>query len=119
MEKEQTNKEEQYVQYYVINQELEMSTGKIASQTAHAAILTALKYNNEHNFQKWLETNQTKIILRGKEKDLKKLEERGFIAVYDLGNTEVPPNSLTLVASMPMKRKYAKKEVKRLQLFKK
>jgi len=111
--------EKEIVQYYVVNKNLPMSTGKIAAQIAHGAVLTTILYQKEPDFKEWLETGQVKIILEAKEKELEKLEKSGFVSVHDAGRTEIPPNSLTVVALPPMKREEAKPWVKRFQLLKK
>ena len=41
--------------------------------------------------------NQTKIILKCKQKKLEELESIGYISVRDLGKTELEPNTITCV----------------------
>lgn len=106
------------VQYYVVNSELSMSKGKVAAQVAHVATGIALKYKEDSNFKKWYENGQTKVILRGKEKDLLKLIDSGFEHIRDNGHTEIPEGSLTVVGLPPMPKKEAKKYIKRLQVLK-
>jgi PTH2 family peptidyl-tRNA hydrolase len=59
------------VQYYIVNEELTMSAGKIAAQVAHAATTLTLhtifnekEKGNQESFQAWLNTGQKKIVLR-------------------------------------------------------
>ena len=65
--------------YIVVNKDLEMSSAKLSVQVGHAC--TTFSYQNYHSckFEKWFtKHNQTKIILKATEKDLKELEEQGF-----------------------------------------
>jgi len=116
--------EDSLVQYYVVNSELNMSKGKVSAQVAHVA--TIIAYDNlyncqngyEHvNFIKWYNSDQKKIILRGKQKDLEKLVKEGFYFIRDNGLTEVTHGSLTCVSLGVMWKSEAQKYVKRLQLL--
>lgn len=111
-------KDQEIVQYYIVNEELSMSKGKLSAQIAHAAVISTVNCIQNEVFQKWYQFEQKKITLRAKEKDLLNLEKMGFFAVRDAGYTEIPPNSLTVVALPPMKRSEAKEYVKRFQLMK-
>ena len=111
--------EDEIVEYFIINSELNLSKGKCAAQVAHVATIIAVEYSNNdnENFDKWYSLDQKKIILRGKQKDLEKLIEQGFYYIRDNGLTECEKNSLTAVGLPPMLRSEAKKYVKRLQLL--
>ena len=76
---------------YLVNKDLEMSPGKIASQVAHASMLAMrelLKRNGD-------ETSLPVIILFAKEQDM--MVETSIAYVNDAGRTEVPAGSLTVV----------------------
>lgn len=110
--------EDEIVQYYVVNKELNMSPGKIAAQVAHVATHIALACGDLIQFYSWLDKyNQKKIILKGKQKDLERLIGQGFYYVRDLGLTEIEEGSLTVVGLPPMYKSEAQKYVKRLQLL--
>lgn len=111
--------EEEIVQYFVVNKDLNMSSGKIAAQVAHVATIITLHMVKEADmfFEKWFNTDQKKIILRGKQKDLEKLVELGFDYIKDNGLTEIPANSLTCVGFPPRPKSELQKFVKRLQLL--
>lgn len=114
------NMEDEIVQYYVINKELNMSPGKIAAQVGHIATMIALEGGRDElpEFHDWyINYDQKKIILKGKQKDLEKLIEQGFYYVRDLGLTEIEAGSLTVVGLYPMWKSEAQKYVKRLQLL--
>ena len=93
-----------HVMYLVVNQDLEMSPGKIGAHTAHAVFdyLFQLKREMDDDiYQALLETfkfnGDTIIVLKAPEKELLKLEAKGYLAVRDEGRTEIPANSLTVV----------------------
>ena len=115
--------ENELIQYFIVNQELNMSPGKIAAQVAHVA--TFITYYESYNpnpkcvlFQQWFNNYaQKKIILRGKQKDLEKLVNQDFYYIRDNGLTEITHGSLTCVGLGVMWKSKAQKYVKRLQLL--
>ena len=109
--------EDELVEYFVVNSELNMSTGKVCAQVGHIATIIAVEYCDQDIFWKWYQKDQKKIILCGKQKDLEKLIDAGFYYIRDNGLTEVPKNSLTVVGLPPMLKSEAQKFVKRLQLY--
>ena len=94
--------------YIFVNNELKMSTGKIASQVGHV-VLKIVEYllNNKKlseylRYREWKKNGQTKIILKATENDLIeliKLPESKYI--LDAGKTQISPNSLTVVGFFP------------------
>jgi PTH2 family peptidyl-tRNA hydrolase len=91
---------------FVVNCSLNMNSGKIAAQVAHAAIDLYQSASDQDSFFNvlWQQTGQTKIVLRGEtEQDLINLEQvakqtstRLFTTlIHDAGRTEVAPDSLT------------------------
>jgi len=111
--------EDEIVQYFIVNSELNMSAGKVGAQIGHVATIIAVEYSNSENedFDNWYENDQKKIILRGKQKDLEKLIDAGFYYIRDNGLTEIPSGSLTCCGLPPMPKNEAQKYVKRLQLY--
>ena len=129
--------ENEIVQYFVVNNEIKISTPKLSAQIGHVATIitheiTKLMYqslNGEYinpnilisidDWKQWYNNgkNQKKIILRGKEKQLLKLIDQGFYYIRDKGLTELSNGTLTAVGLPPMKRSEAQKYIKRLQLL--
>jgi PTH2 family peptidyl-tRNA hydrolase len=110
------------VQYYIVNEDLHMSAGKIAAQVAHAAttltLHTLLNDKTDHAlFQSWLEQGQKKIVLKGSEQTLLDLVNKGFLSIRDAGHTEVASGSLTVVVLTPMDKRDARKLVEGLSLL--
>jgi len=75
--------------YYVINEDLKMSKGKIASQVSHVAMQLGECYDYIGRA----------VVLKTSEEILKDLKENADFAfsIIDAGLTEVPENSLTCV----------------------
>lgn len=127
--------EDEIVQYFVVNSELNMTIGKTAAQVAHVATIMAVELSSNQanmsrseklsrmseNFINWFndgEGNQAKIILRGKEKDLLKLiKDHNAYYIRDIGRTEIEPNSLTVVGFAPEYKSIMKPILKRFQLL--
>lgn len=115
------------IQYYVADHSLGMSSGKLAAQAAHAATLSVSDLERKRmvasdtaeirDYETWLSSDMRKVVLRGSNKDLIRLEEAGGYAVRDNGNTEIAPGSLTVVALRPMPKSQAAPLVKRLQVY--
>lgn len=98
---------------FVVNTSLKMSTGKIASQTAHSAVSLYIKAksNNKkymlffNEIDVWTKSGQTKVVLKGKdEQHLLELEKQAndynllSVLIRDAGRTQIAPNSLTCLA---------------------
>ncbi|MCZ8512256.1 aminoacyl-tRNA hydrolase [Paenibacillus filicis] len=111
-----------YVQYYVVNEELVMSKGKTAAQVAHAATMITLHVllnepDKHESFQSWLNAGQKKIVLRAAPQELHRLTERGFLSIRDAGHTEIPAGSLTVVVLPPMEKEAAQEFVSGFKLL--
>ncbi|WP_245308328.1 aminoacyl-tRNA hydrolase [Halalkalibacter urbisdiaboli] len=107
-----------YVQYYIVNEDLQMSAGKVAAQVAHAATQAVLFYHKNAGFHDWLQTGQTKIVLKAKQKELEALLEHDFVSIRDAGKTEIAAGSLTVVCLPPMKKEDAKSLTSTFRLYK-
>lgn len=95
---------------FVINASLKMSTGKIASQTAHTAVSLYIKAKSGqkkhliffNEIDTWVLTGQAKVVLKGSnEQDLLGLEQKakhsGLLTevIRDAGRTQIEAGSLT------------------------
>jgi peptidyl-tRNA hydrolase len=123
MSNNKLHNDDELVQYFIVNKDLNMSIGKIAAQCSHVATIVAIKQYDSveedisKQFKKWYYDNQKKVVLQAHQKDLEKLVEKGFYYIRDNGLTEIQPNSLTCVSLGVMTRTEAKPYVKRLQLL--
>jgi peptidyl-tRNA hydrolase, PTH2 family len=114
------------VQYFIVNQDLNMSKGKTAAQVAHAATISTISlmstqspFQERHgDFVEWIQTGMKKVILKSKQAELEKLEKRGYFSVRDSGLTEITSGSLTVIALPPMEKFEGKEIVGHLTLLK-
>jgi len=109
-----SNKE--YTAYLIINDDLKMSKGKIASQSAHA-ILNVHRFmaSNGMENKAWSNNGEKIVVLRASELIIrqllaeygeliinKKKDKLNVFPVYDAGRTEVESGSLTVLATTPI-----------------
>jgi peptidyl-tRNA hydrolase len=108
--------------YLVINSDLEMSVGKIASQVGHG-VQYILEYYIKHperiqEFRDYKSQGSTKIVLKAPQHKLLALHNQypdiSFL-VSDAGRTEIASGSITVLAFLPMEDQL--KEFKRLRLL--
>ena len=83
---------DELIQYYIVNKDLNMSPGKIATQVAHVATTIAnntLRFLPDVEYDKYLkwyyDGDQKKIILKAKQQKLLELISQGFEFIKDLG----------------------------------
>lgn len=128
----------QNVIYIVINQDLNMSPGKIGAHCAHAIFDYIYRMQPDKDTvlleeidivnQKFIDIynliedfkfgGDTIIVCKAHEKDLIKWEKEGYAAVRDRGYTEVEPSSITAVClGMYDKDKEIPKWIQRLRLL--
>ena len=93
----------EYKQVIVVRTDLQMSCGKTCVQVAHASI-DSYMLSNPITRKAWHHEGQRKIILQvDSENDLiaieKKTNDNGLYCarIYDMGLTEIPPNTLTAI----------------------
>jgi peptidyl-tRNA hydrolase, PTH2 family len=108
------SKQDELVQYYLVNADLGMSIGKTAAQVAHASMLLALRDQQKEKFSQWYYSIMRKVILAGREIDLDVYIQMsnwldGVIPIIDKGLTEIPENSLTVIVFPILTRREAMK----------
>lgn len=94
--------------YILVNSSLSMTKGKIAAQVGHAVqkYMERLfdKKENHNDYLKWTNNGSKKVVLKATQEQLEYLKQfDDAIIVIDSGHTQVPPNSLTVVAYPPNK----------------
>lgn len=94
----------------VIRTDLKLTKGKIASQTAHAAVSCFKKAldSNPKIAEKWLRIGQPKIVLKVDNlADLESLQEQAISAgiitslIRDAGRTQIDPGTATCIGIGP------------------
>ena len=105
-------------QVFLINTDLGMRKGKIAVQVAHGEVYYMSEIENAlfeedsianyENYQKWLNTDMPKIVLRSTEEQMKHMmnelkdREIWYHEVHDKGYTQVEPDSFTCLVVEPL-----------------
>lgn len=131
------------VEYIIVNEDLGMGVGKIASQVAHAQTTIDMKmsdlrenifgkeeelfepeypiteelYIRNINYNYWFSHGQAKVILKANEGTLREALKIGALSIVDAGNTEVAPGSLTVVAFYPQQKSNLHEFTKNLKLL--
>ena len=95
---DEENTKQEYVQYIVVNKDLEMSDEQMAVEVGHACTLCAVAEKDLNIFKKWMEDGQKKVILKLHQKDLEKLKRYHFHFVYYLDLIEKSQNCLTAIS---------------------
>ncbi|XP_031377281.1 peptidyl-tRNA hydrolase 2, mitochondrial isoform X1 [Punica granatum] len=105
-----SNKDRELKMVLVVRQDLKMSSGKIASQCAHAAtgLYAELMQSDRYMLRKWEECGQPKIVCTCKnQEEMNKLREAAentglaTFVVADAGWTEIEAGSRTVLAVGP------------------
>ena len=97
----------QYAMYMLINKDLNMKPGKIASQCCHATRMIMMNLNEKseyvkYSFNKWEDCGFTTIVLFASEDEMNRIQDRfPSEKVIDSGRTEIPPNSFTVLGVYP------------------
>lgn len=122
----------EYVMYIIVNNDLKMGKGKIASQCCHSVgkIVRILEQapQEHYYYTSWLNNHEPMIILKANQKEINKLIKDYKVTSYDItklwcvpthdaGRTQIAPNSLTTLAFRPMMRKYVPQMLKSLKLL--
>ena len=132
---DRATQEDPWVMYFVVNRDLNMSTGKIAAQVGHAAHILMLKYFETKqlktqnasqkelvaNFESWMEASFRKIVLSADTNKFTKLiSEMGsdIVVVKDAGLTEIAPGSLTVAGVFPLLKSNAPRIIRKMQALK-
>ena len=100
---------EVHYMYFVVNGELNMQKGKIASQVAHAAehiTEHCVKYHPDL-WKKYIQSNTPKIVLKTRSQHelldiISKTSDIFKSYIIDAGRTQIPEDSLTVVGYIPM-----------------
>jgi PTH2 family peptidyl-tRNA hydrolase len=127
------DEDDQHVMYVLVNNDLKMQKGKIASQCMHSAchVTRILERQNPKNrdYARWIKEAEAKIVLRSSLSEMQSLidqyevdvrvkrgsEDIWCCYIRDCGRTQIPANSLTTLAFKPMPKSKAPTEVKKMK----
>lgn len=110
---------QEYKQAIVLNDKIEISTGKKISQGCHAS-LSSYKEAEEETRERWEEQGAKKVVL--KSGDLQELSARAgeldipYYLVKDAGLTEIEPGTVTALGVGPAEEKLIDKVTGQLEL---
>lgn len=116
------------IQYILVRKDLNMSTGKVASQVAHASLASVYPYLNDESVKEWLGGQFTKVILSVKNfQQLNKvsihLTEVGIVhaKIWDSALTEIQRETengtLTCIGLIPRPKSLLIPYIGKLQLY--
>ncbi|MFX1449230.1 MAG: peptidyl-tRNA hydrolase Pth2 [Promethearchaeota archaeon] len=121
------NKNKEIKQIILIRTDLKMTKGKIAAQTAHAAVSSQeiVRIKNKNIWKKWISEGQKKVVLKvnSEEELLHYFNEAQKVnlpvsLIHDKGLTQLPPNTLTALGIGPISEEEANKiELDKLKLL--
>lgn len=122
-----SNIEDELVMYILVNNDLQMSKGKIASQVAHAietATISLLRHSTPI-YRDWLKTtSRTKIVLKSTQSEMRDIIQHtgiefssSIFSIFDAGKTEIAPNSLTCLIFAPLLRSQTPKYLRKMSLL--
>jgi len=99
-----------FKQVIVVRRDIEMGTGKIAAQVAHAAVMGAEKVKTSRRewFKAWFAAGQAKVVVKVKSiEDLMEVRKRAedlnlpVVQVQDSGLTQIPSGTVTCIGIGP------------------
>ena len=97
-------------QAIVVRADLNLSSGKLAAQSSHAAVSSALlcKTKKKNWFNEWFESGQKKVVLKAKSlEELRQLKKKADSLgipnslIKDAGFTELFPGTTTCIGIGP------------------
>ena len=115
-----------YKQVIVMRTDLNMSRGKIAVQSAHAAVagFELVKKKSETWSNEWFKEGQKKVIVTAESKEeilmLKEkaeLNDLPTMLIQDKGLTEIPPGTITCLVIGPAPSRYVDKVTRDIPLL--
>lgn len=127
--------EDEYVMYILINNDLKMGKGKIASQACHsmcnATRILEQQRPRDKGYNKWLKNGQTKIVLRSGYQDMidivnqyavdqfvkRNSNDAWCVFTRDFGRTQITKDSLTSVVFKPVLKQLAPKMLRKMKLL--
>ena len=132
------DQEDPWIMYLIVNDDLNMSAGKIAAQVGHAVGMMYgyyqyLNFNLEYaacgygelsdvnlygikSFKSWKNDSFRKVVLKAKNSKWEKLKDQlKCFVVRDAGLTEIDPGSETVIGVWPMKRSERPNILRKLQ----
>lgn len=99
-----------FKQVIIVRRDINMGTGKIAAQVAHAAVMGAEKVETSRRewFKAWFAAGQAKVVVKVKNfEELMAVKKRAeefclpVVQVQDSGLTQIPSGTITCIGIGP------------------
>ena len=116
----------EFKQVIIVRRDVNMGTGKIAAQVAHAAVMGAekVKVSRREWFNSWFTAGQAKVVVKVKSvEELIKVRNLAedlrlpVVQVQDSGLTQIPPGTITCIGIGPAPSKLVDKVTHELKLL--
>lgn len=126
----------EYVMYILVNKDLKMGKGKIASQSCHSVSRMTRVLERagtidkpDYSYEQWLKNGEPKVVLKASQEEMLELVKkytlsvdtifRGLWSVHtiDQGRTQIAPNSMTTMVFRPIMRKFVPDVIKEMKLL--
>jgi PTH2 family peptidyl-tRNA hydrolase len=100
----------EFKQVIVVRRDINMGTGKVAAQVAHAAVMGAEKVKTSRRewFNSWFSAGQAKVVVKVKTiEELMEVRKRAedlhlpVVQVQDSGLTQIPSGTITCIGIGP------------------
>jgi peptidyl-tRNA hydrolase, PTH2 family len=115
-----------FKQVIVVRRDVNMGTGKIAAQVAHAAVMGVekVKAHKREWFDSWFEAGQAKVVVRVKTmEELMQIRKQAeelclpVVQVQDSGLTQIPSGTITCIGIGPAPSELVDKVTNKLKLL--
>ena len=128
-------KEDELVMYVLVNDNLKMGKGKIASQCMHsvcnATRILERTQKRDVQYLQWIKNGEPKIVLKSTEQDMMELldnfevdriikrDSNNFwcVCTIDAGKTQIEAGSLTTIVFRPCVKSKIPQEIKKMPLL--
>jgi len=116
----------EFKQVIIVRRDVNMGTGKIAAQVAHAAVMGAekVKVSRREWFSSWFAAGQAKVVVKVKSiEELIKVRNLAedlhlpVVQVQDSGLTQIPPGTITCIGIGPAPSELVDKVTVQLKLL--
>ena len=116
----------EFKQVIIVRRDLNMGTGKIAAQVAHAAVMGSekVKVSRREWFNSWFTAGQAKVVVKVKSIEelikVRNLAEELYlpvVQVQDSGLTQIPPGTITCIGIGPAPSELVDKATRELKLL--
>ena len=90
-------REREFIQYILVNKDLDVPKSVFAVHIAHACTICAVKEANRPSFDIWFNDKQKIVILDASQEKMEELESVGY-TIRDTGHNDIPKNALVAMS---------------------